>query len=813
MNFYRTIAFSIGAALLALSLGGCPQADDAGLDVDNLRGDPGPVGPRGAVGPQGNPGLPGDDGIHCWDLNGNGFDDPEEDINGDGFFDTADCAGEDGAPGENGAPGQDGESVFVKNRDDISYTDGNVGIGTETPTVALDVAGDTRVSQQLEVLGDAIVALGLSVGGKLESTFAGLGVAVDLPGLRLVNSLGVPNIIAGSADNDIDLDASGSVIAGGGPSDPNNTDTANRIGASFAAIGGGSENLNNGDHGVIDGGTDNSLSTSSDHSVIGGGRENSIDAQDATIGGGASHVVLGNFGVIGGGFDNAIGTDSNGSVIAGGLENNIQIDTTSSVIGGGRENTVGDNAFGITIAGGVINTANGDHATIGGGEGNTVDNGATHATISGGELNEIDDNAVGATIAGGGDQHIDAGARFGTIGGGRSNRIDGDVLYATIAGGGRTDSNNATTGNRIFDNYGTIGGGGGNRAGSDDDDAASQVFATVSGGEVNRALGRRATIGGGFDNLVGASSATISGGSSGRAYDNFCTIGGGSNNRTGSDDGDTGDQSHATVAGGQNNEATAWGASVLGGRTNSARNVDASVAGGSDNIAAGNASFVGGGIRNQATGSHSTIAGGSNNESSGRFAMIPGGSNCIAAGEFSLAAGFNAQANHDGSFVWSDFSLNNDVIETASFADNSFTVRASGGTRFYSNNLATTGVQLPAGGGAWQSLSDRNSKENIEPVDSQAVLDALASIEISTWNYIAQDDSIRHMGPMAQDFYSAFNIGEDERRITTIDADGVALAAIQGLQQRLALQQELIAAQAKLIEQMQQRLAKLEAND
>jgi dTDP-4-amino-4,6-dideoxygalactose transaminase len=41
------------------------------------------------------------------------------------------------------------------------------------------------------------------------------------------------------------------------------------------------------------------------------------------------------------------------------------------------------------------------------------------------------------------------------------------------------------------------------------------------------------------------------------------------------------------------------------------------------------------------------------------------------------------------------------------------------------------------------------------------------------------------MGVMAQDFYAAFGIGEDERHITTIDADGVAFAAIQGLNEKL----------------------------
>ncbi|MDH3352266.1 MAG: hypothetical protein OEM51_12025 [Gammaproteobacteria bacterium] len=53
-------------------------------------------GDDGAAGAAGAAGLPGDDGdpgLACWDLNGNGVGDPEEDINGDGFWDAADCAG------------------------------------------------------------------------------------------------------------------------------------------------------------------------------------------------------------------------------------------------------------------------------------------------------------------------------------------------------------------------------------------------------------------------------------------------------------------------------------------------------------------------------------------------------------------------------------------------------------------------------------------------------------------------------------------------------------------------------------------------
>ena len=80
--------------------------------------------------------------------------------------------------------------------------------------------------------------------------------------------------------------------------------------------------------------------------------------------------------------------------------------------------------------------------------------------------------------------------------------------------------------------------------------------------------------------------------------------------------------------------------------------------------------------------------------------------------------------------------------------------------------------------------SDRNVKRDFSPVDSREVLDKVAALPISTWTYIA-DDGVRHLGPMAQDFHSAFNVGLNDKTISMVDADGVALAAIQGLNQKL----------------------------
>ena len=84
---------------------------------------------------------------------------------------------------------------------------------------------------------------------------------------------------------------------------------------------------------------------------------------------------------------------------------------------------------------------------------------------------------------------------------------------------------------------------------------------------------------------------------------------------------------------------------------------------------------------------------------------------------------------------------------------------------------------------AFNPSSDRNLKENFEPVSGLAVLEKVVSLPISHWNF--KRDDIPHIGPMAQDFHAAFNLGTDERHIATVDADGVALAAIQGLNRKV----------------------------
>jgi hypothetical protein len=75
-------------------------------------------------------------------------------------------------------------------------------------------------------------------------------------------------------------------------------------------------------------------------------------------------------------------------------------------------------------------------------------------------------------------------------------------------------------------------------------------------------------------------------------------------------------------------------------------------------------------------------------------------------------------------------------------------------------------------------------KQNFQPVDSRSVLEKVSQLPVQTWAY-KNDPGTKHLGPMAQDFYAAFGTGADDKHIAVVDEGGVALAAIQGLNQKV----------------------------
>lgn len=447
--------------------------------------------------------------------------------------------------------------------------------------------------------------------------------------------------------------------------------------------------------------------------------------------------------------------------------------------------------------------------------------------IGGSTINYVANGVLGATIAGGGATNyygqIDTNsvsANFGTVSGGAANKVTG--IFGTIGGG--------------FENvtldlpYSTIGGGygnqvsaGGSTIGGGYQNLASGGDSVVAGGEGNMATNLYATVCGGYHNVAGGAGAFVGGGgfdgsyraySSNYALGNASVIGGGFENRTTND--------YTTVGGGEFNYAYNTGATVAGGISDQAGGSVAVVCGGNANDALGDESFIGGGY---------------NNAAGGAYSVVPGGEFNDAGGKFSFAAGRYANAGYDGCFVWSD-------SQGSCYSDrtNQFKIRAGGGVEMDvngSSGLNPAALKISStstnGVGLWVSqsssdavavfgnaspgtgdiikgfsgtyannlvfevqndgtvrskgvvlTSDRNAKAGFSRVNAESILEKVAALPITEWHYKDDSAGIRHVGPMAQDFHAAFHLnGKDNKHISVVDEGGVALAAIQGLNEKL----------------------------
>lgn len=256
--------------------------------------------------------------------------------------------------------------------------------------------------------------------------------------------------------------------------------------------------------------------------------------------------------------------------------------------------------------------------------------------------------------------------------------------------------------------------------------------------------------------------------------------------------------------------STAFGALTRATGSLSTAFGDATNATGSRSTAMGSGTLASGGF-STAMGDRTT-ASGQGSTAMGRSTVASGlvslavGNQVTASGTASVALGQAATASTSGTFVFGDLSPFPTTL--AATAANQFLVRSSGGVGFFTNPALTAGVTLAAGGSSWQTVSDRNRKRDFRDLSGEEVLDKLARMPIQEWSYTAQDGAIRHVGPTAQDFHAAFGLGEDPLRINTIDADGIALRAIQALELR---QRETSTAQQAALDTVREQLAEIEA--
>lgn len=225
-------------------------------------------------------------------------------------------------------------------------------------------------------------------------------------------------------------------------------------------------------------------------------------------------------------------------------------------------------------------------------------------------------------------------------------------------------------------------------------------------------------------------------------------------------------------------------------------------------VSANYAAVLGGWINViNADASCSVIVGGESNYilDGAKHSIIAGGKQNYLSKSYSFAAGRQARATNEGSFVWAD-STGGGV---GSWGTNTVVFMASGGVRFQSSTpgMANHRVEWKPGDGGWSYSSDRNLKEGIEPVDAREVLDRVDTVPVARWRFKGSERV--HIGVMAQDFAAAFPLpGQEATLLDSADLHGVSLAAIQALHAQLKAEQARNAALEARLEALEKRLGK-----
>ena len=126
-------------------------------------------------------------------------------------------------------------------------------------------------------------------------------------------------------------------------------------------------------------------------------------------------------------------------------------------------------------------------------------------------------------------------------------------------------------------------------------------------------------------------------------------------------------------------------------------------------------------------------------------------------------------------------------------ANGRFYLTSTNGTAAFDTSRflnTSTGAYI-TNSGQFVEASDRNLKENFSKINGEELLERIAALPVTEWNYRIDPDNNRHVGPMAQDFYELFNLGYDDKSIAPHDMAGLALVAIQELYRKSQEMDEL----------------------
>jgi hypothetical protein len=207
------------------------------------------------------------------------------------------------------------------------------------------------------------------------------------------------------------------------------------------------------------------------------------------------------------------------------------------------------------------------------------------------------------------------------------------------------------------------------------------------------------------------------------------------------------------------------------------------IGGGLENIASGMLSTISGGHANVTSGSDAVVCGGAGNTVAGHTAVIVGGDNSeiTAAAHHSLTSGIQMYVNNPFRVAFFDalnpgrLGLNRDDY------NGGINYPIHVGTSTYNGN----GAYLTEGG-VWTNASSRTFKEDFRPLEHNDLLAAIAGMPIESWRY--KDTDERHIGPVAEDFVAAFDVGAvredgtgENEYLSTADVAGVALLGVKEL--------------------------------
>jgi hypothetical protein len=148
----------------------------------------------------------------------------------------------------------------------------------------------------------------------------------------------------------------------------------------------------------------------------------------------------------------------------------------------------------------------------------------------------------------------------------------------------------------------------------------------------------------------------------------------------------------------------------------------------------------------------------------GSSAVVSGATNSTAIGSNVALSGSNTMAFGNSSVQFWLLGLSTPVSGRALIVG--------------SNSSNGNGAYLTSGG-VWTNASDRNKKENFRPLSENDILAKINQLPVARWNYKGLSE--QHIGPVAQDFHRIFQVGSDDKTISTIDPSGIALAGVQGL--------------------------------